>query len=127
MNIVLWILQILLALIFIMTGSMKLIQKKEAVLERMGEQMGWVNDFTQQQLYLIGLLEIASALGLILPALTGIFPILVPLAAVGLAFVMAGAAITHLRRRERSMMVITIVIMLAALFVANGRFNVVPF
>jgi hypothetical protein len=105
---------------------MKLLQKKEAVLERMGERLGWVDDFTQRQLYAIGLLEILGALGLILPALTGTFTVLVPLAAVGLVVLMLGATLTHRRRAERDMMIFTLVLALLGFIVAYGRFAVVP-
>ncbi len=123
MNIILWILQILLALAFGMAGFMKLTQPKE----KLGAQMPWVNDFSQGNVRIIGLLEVLAALGLILPALTGILPILTPLAAVGLVFVMIGAMITHLRRKENPMMGVNLVLLLLAAFVAYGRFIAVPF
>jgi DoxX-like family len=62
--------------------------------------MGWVEDFSPGAVKSIGTLEVLAAVGLILPAALGIAPVLVPLAAVGLAVLMAGAIITHLRRHE---------------------------
>ncbi|MDX2075202.1 MAG: DoxX family protein [bacterium] len=101
MDIVLWILQILLALVFGMVGFLKITQSKEKVLASpMADRMGWVNDFTQGQLRIIGSLEVLGAIGLILPKLTNILPWLTPLAAAGLILVMIGAALTHLRRKE---------------------------
>lgn len=126
MNIFLWIIQGTLAGMFLMTGVLKLSQKKETVLERRGDQMGWVEGFSQPQLNLIGFLEVLGALGLLLPALTGIPPILVPLAALGLAALMVGAAVTHLHREETGMTIFTLVMMVLALFVAYGRFAIDP-
>ncbi len=96
MNIVLWVLQGLLAGMFLMTGTIKVIKKKDAIKD----QMGFVEDFTQQQINGIGILEILGALGVILPWATGILPWLTPLAAVGLALTMTGAFLTHARRKE---------------------------
>lgn len=123
MNTILWILQGLLAVIFLMTGVMKLIRKKEEV----ADTMGYVNDFTQVQLYGIGVVEILGAAGLILPVLTGILPVLTPLAAVGLAVIMIGAFFTHLRREEIVPMgIMNIVLFAMALFAAYGRFFLLP-
>ena len=62
-------------------------------------------------------------MGLVLPAALGIAPVLVPLAAVGLVMIMAGAAITRLRRREFTHMVGDLVYLALAGFVAWGRFG----
>ncbi len=122
MNIALWILQILLAVVFVMAGAMKLMQSKEQIAEK----MAWANDFAPGQIKLIGLVELLGALGLVLPGLTGILPILTPLAAAGLALTMVGAAVVHLRRGEGPMAVPSIVLLLLSLFVAYGRFVLVP-
>ena len=74
MDTLLWIDQGLLAFMFLMAGMMKLMQPKE----KMADMMGWVEDFTQNQIRLIGLAEVMAALGLILPGLTGIMPCLAP-------------------------------------------------
>ena len=105
--------------LFLMAGGMKLMRTKE----QMHEQMAWVEDFSQGQIRGIGLLEIFGALGLILPALTGILPILTPLAAVGLGSVQMGAFFTHLRRKELVPMGIMNMMLIAmVVFVAFGRF-----
>jgi len=98
MDVVVWIFQFLLAGLFGMLGSLKVIQPKEKALEM--PNMGWVNDFSQTQLRIIGGLEVLGAIGLILPKLTNILPFLTPLAAVGLMLTMVGAMLTHLRRKE---------------------------
>jgi uncharacterized membrane protein YphA (DoxX/SURF4 family) len=121
-NIVLWILQVVLALAFGMAGISKLTQPKE----KLAAQMGWVEDFSQGTVRLIGLVELLGAIGLILPALTGILPILTPLAALGLVLVMVGAILTHQRRKETPMMAVNLVLLLLAAFVAYARFVAVP-
>ena len=119
MNIALWVVQILLAVAFLGSGLMKLTQPKEKI----ATSMAWAADFSPSTIKLIGLVEVLGALGLVLPAVTGIAPILTPLAAVGLALVMVGAAITHARRGESQMIVVNVVLLLLAAFVAWGRFG----
>ena len=123
MNIALWIVQGLLAAAFLMAGFMKASQPKD----KLAEKMAWVNDFTASQVRNIGIVEVLGAIGLILPAITGILPILTPLAAVGLGITMIGAAKTHLRRGENQMIMPNIVLLLLSAFVAYGRFVAAPF
>ena len=120
MNTVLWIVQSILAMMFLMVGMMKLMQPKE----KMAEKMAWVEDFSQGQIRGIGVLEVMGALGLILPMLMGILPILTPLAAVGLALTMVGAFLTHMRRKDPMvpMGVMNMMLFAMAAFVAYGRF-----
>ena len=122
MNIALWIVQGSLALIFLMAGGMKIMRSKE----KLATNMAWVEDFSTAQVRGIGILEILGALGLILPMVTGILPILTPLAAIGLVLDMIGAAITHVRRGENNMVPVNVVLLLLAAFVAYGRFALVP-
>lgn len=122
MNIVLWIVQILLALAFAMAGIMKVTQP----IDKLEARMGWVKDFGARGVRLIGSLEIVGAIGLILPAVTGILPWLTPVAAIGLALTMVGAMITHGRRGEYSGIGVNVVLLLLALFVVYGRFVIVP-
>ncbi len=120
MNVVLWILAGLLAVAFAGAGLMKLAQPK-AKLAASG--MAWTEDFSDSQVKGIGAVEVLGALGLILPAALGIAEILTPLAAAGLAITMVGAAITHLRRGEGSMVPINVVLGGLAVFVAVMRFG----
>lgn len=120
MNIFLWILAILLSLAFLAAGAMKLIQSKEKLS---ASGMGWVDDFSPGAIKAIGALEILAAIGLVLPAAFDIAPILVPLAATGLVILMAGAAVTHARRKEPQMMLINAVLLVLATVVAWGRFG----
>jgi uncharacterized membrane protein YphA (DoxX/SURF4 family) len=122
MNTALWVVQVLLALAFGMSGLMKATQPYDTVKAR----MTYAEDFSPGVIRLIGILEVLAATGLILPALTGILPILTPLAAVGLVLTMIGAMLTHLRRREPGAIVFNLVLLALAAFVAYGRFVVVP-
>lgn len=97
MLIALWIVNALLALAFLGAGLMK-VARPAAALQAVG--MTWIEDFGPASAKLIGALEVIGALGLILPLLTGVAPILAPLAAVGLAVLMIGATVVHLRRKE---------------------------
>src|SRR5579859_5106043 len=99
MNTAVWIVQILLALAFLMAGATKLTQP----VEKLAERMAWVNDFSPSIVRAIGAVEVLGALGLILPAWTGILPWLTPLAAAGLVLDMIGASLEHARRKEFSM------------------------
>ena len=117
MNIALWIVQALLAIAFLMAGGMKLMQPKEKLAER----MAWVEDFSQNTIRGIGLLEVLGAIGLILPWALTIVPELTGFAAIGLVLTMIGAAVTHLRRGETQMIVPNVVLGLLAAFVAYGR------
>jgi uncharacterized membrane protein YphA (DoxX/SURF4 family) len=122
MGIALWVGQVLLAVAFLGAGAMKLSQPKE----KLAANMAWVEDFSQGSLGLIGTLEVLGALGVVLPALTGILPWLTPLAALGLVLTMAGAAFTHLRRNEYGDIAKNAVLLVLAAFVAYGRFFVLP-
>ena len=122
MNIVLWVIQILLAIGFLMAGGMKLMTPHDAL----ATQMAWVNYMPAFAPKLIGLLEVLGALGLILPSLLRIKPMLTPLAALGLALLMAGAFVTHLLLGEYGMSLPSLVMGLLAAFVAWGRSKRVP-
>jgi uncharacterized membrane protein YphA (DoxX/SURF4 family) len=117
MNIVAWILQIVLAVAFLAAGGMKLARPKPALVSA---GMGYAEDYTDSNIKLIGAIEVIGAIGLIVPWLTGIAPILTPIAAVGLALVMAGAVVVHIRRKEQ--FVPPLVLGVLALVVAVLRF-----
>jgi hypothetical protein len=96
---------------------MKLTQPKE----KLATNMAWVEDFSQNTVRLIGLLEVLGAIGLILPMALSILPILTGIAAVGLLLIMIGAVITHIRRGEMPLLVPPAVLGVLAAFVAVGR------
>ena len=97
MLIALWILNGLLALVFLGAGLMKLARPKAALAS---SGMAYVEDFSGTQVKLIGTVEVIGAVGLLLPLLLDIAPILSPIAAAGLAITMTVATTVHLRRKE---------------------------
>jgi len=119
MNVFLWILQIVLAAMFALAGVQKSTQPKEKLVTR----LPWVEDFSAGTVRLIGIVELLGAIGLVLPAAVDIVPVPTPLAATGLAIVMALAVNTHRRRHEPSGMALTAALLVAALVVAWGRFG----
>ena len=122
MGIALWVVQALLATAFLVSGATKLSQPKEKLVGK----MAWMEDFSQPTVRIIGALEVLGAIGIVLPELTGLLPSLTPLAALGLALTMIGAALTHLRRAEYDGIAVTTVLLVLAVFVAYGRFFVLP-
>jgi uncharacterized membrane protein YphA (DoxX/SURF4 family) len=118
METVLWILQSLLAGVFLAAGLMKLTQPLPALAEK---GMGFVEDLGEQQVRGIGVLEVAAAIGLVVPAALDLLPVLTAAAACGVVALMAGAAATHVRRREAHMVPVNLVLAAMALFVAIER------
>jgi uncharacterized membrane protein YphA (DoxX/SURF4 family) len=122
MNIVLWILQVLLGVVFIAAGY-----NHGFNIDKARTQMKWMTAVPDNMLRFIGVSEILGGIGLILPAVLGILPQLVAWAAVGLAVIMLLAAVFHLTRREYGAVVMNLVLFALAAFVAYGRFVLVPF
>ncbi|MGB7868030.1 MAG: DoxX family protein [Mycobacterium sp.] len=120
MNLALWIVAIVLAATFAGSGLMKLLVPKDKLVN---SGQGWAQDYTPTNIRLIGFVELVGAAGLILPAVTHIAPILVPLAAIGLVLVMVGAAMVHARRKEAMNIGVNAVLLALAVFVAWGRFG----
>ena len=118
MNIGLWLMQGLLALLFAFAGGMKATQPKE----KLAKNTPYVEDYSQSTIRLIGVLEVLAALGLVLPMVTGILPVLTPLAAVGLVLTMVGAIFVHLRRKEYPNIAVNVLILVLAACVAYGRY-----
>ena len=123
MTYALWIIQILLALMFLFAGGTKLVLPPE-VLASMGSPNqiplpGWFVRF-------IGVAEVLGALGLILPGLLRIKPWLTPLAAAGLFVIMIGATALTVAADGLAAGVIPLVVGLLAAFVAYGRWRLAP-
>src|SRR6202008_4284790 len=123
MNMALWVVAIVFTAGFTGSGLMKLSVPKDKLVKA---GQGWAQDFDPNSIRLIGFVEVLGAAGLIVPAVTHIAPILVPLAAVGLAFVMVGAASVHARRKEAMNIGVNAVLLALAVFVAWGRFGPYP-
>jgi hypothetical protein len=122
LNLALWIVAGLLAVVFLVAGGGKLFVPKEK-MAGMGAASRWVEDFSPGALKAIGALELLAAAGLILPAALDIAPVLVPLAATGAVLLFVGAVITRLRRGEKVTIVGDLAYLAMAAFVAWGRFG----
>src|ERR1041384_5274145 len=103
MNILLWIIQILLALLFIFSGSMKFVMS----VQQMNEQAPVI--LPGLFLHFIGICEILGGFGLILPSLLRIKPGLTPLAAAALAIITAGATVITLLGPMKGLMLLPFV------------------
>jgi uncharacterized membrane protein YphA (DoxX/SURF4 family) len=120
MSIVLWILQGVLAAVFLSAGLPKIVKPKEELVAPMGE---WVNSFPAPGVKLLGLVEILAAVGLVVPPLVGIAPVLSPVAAVGIIAIMAGAIVAHARESAGSKIAMNVVLAVLAAVVVWGRFG----
>lgn len=118
MNIALWIVQVLLALLFLFTGGMKLIMPIEEMTQQL-PMPGWFLRF-------IGVCEVLGGLGLILPWLLRIRPGLTPLAAAGLVVIMIGATVTTIMTGQIAISLVPLVVGILCLFVAYGRWRLAP-
>ncbi|MCU1346882.1 MAG: hypothetical protein JWL70_3148 [Acidimicrobiia bacterium] len=118
MDIVLWIVSGLLAAAFIFAGSNKVVRPKEKLVG----SLPWSEDFSPATIKSIGAVEVLGGIGVILPWLTNIAPVLTPLAATGLALVQLLALIVHVRRHEPSAFPVNAVLGILATFVAVFRF-----
>ncbi|MEV0649568.1 DoxX family protein [Phytomonospora sp. NPDC050363] len=119
MHLALWIVQAVLAVLFFLAGTVTVLTPKE----KLSPKLPWADDFSAGVVRFIGAVEILGALGLILPAVTGVATVLVPAAATGLAVLMVAAAVVHLRRREPGSIVFNAVLFALAVFVAWGRYG----
>lgn len=119
MNVALWILQVLVALLFLMAGGAKAFRP----LDKLTQQWDWIGKVPPRFVRFLGVSELAGAVGLILPATTAILPQLTIAAALGLAVVMGSATAFHVSRREYPSSVRALVILLLTLTIAVGRWK----
>jgi hypothetical protein len=119
-NIVLWVIAGVLAAAFLGAGWVHLTRPREELAKR---GMGWTDDVSPGVVKLIGGLEILAAVGLILPGALHVVPVLVPLAALGLVILMAGAMTLHARRKEPQAIVTNLILLALAAVVVWGRFG----
>jgi uncharacterized membrane protein YphA (DoxX/SURF4 family) len=124
MSIALWIVQALAAFMFLASGFMHAFRFESFASSR---RTSWARDLGPARLRVIGLLEIAGAIGVILPGLVGVDPWLTGIAALGLVAIMIGAAAFHLRRSEMQSLPINAFMAAIAAIVAVGRTVVAPF
>ncbi len=127
MDIALWIVQILLALAFLIHGRMMLVPStSQPTSQAQGRGMEYILAIQPVLRRFIGVAEIAAAIGLILPQLMGILPWLTPLAATGLVVLMVAAVIFHIPRQEYPNIVLNVILLALSTFVAYMRWLVVP-
>ena len=122
MNTALWVVAGLLAAAFLVSGIGKLCTPRER-MAALSPAAHWVLDFSPGTLRAIGAVEVLGAVGLLLPALLDIAPVLVPLAALGLALVMTGALTVRVRRGEFRYALVDVAYLALAALVAFGRFG----
>lgn len=120
MNTTLWIIQGILAAMFLTAGISKSTQPIEKLLK---SGISWADRYPVSTVRLIGVSELLGAIGLILPWSTNIFPILTPIAASALALVMVFAIFHHLKHKEYKAIAFNLTLMALAIFVAYGRFS----
>lgn len=101
MLIALWIINGLLALAFVFAGAMKALSPQAKLI---ANGMAWAEDFGPTPIKLIGIAEFFGGIGLILPLLLNLAPILTPVAAAALAVLMAAAVVVHIRRKDAAVM-----------------------
>ena len=121
MDIVLWIAQGLLALAFLASGIAKLKDDHMTFAASRPPGTSFATDLSEPAFKTIGTLEVLSAIGVVLPWALDIAPALTPIAATGLAALMVGAALTHVRRGERQPIIANAILLALALTVAIGR------
>jgi uncharacterized membrane protein len=119
MNVFLWIVQAILAAMFAISGLGKILQPKD----KLAGKYPWMQDVSQATVRFIGVMELLGAIGLIVPAATGIAPVLTPIAGTGLAVIVVLAAAMHIRRKEPSGVAVTAILFVLAALVAWGRFG----
>ena len=119
MNILLWVLQVLLALAFFAHGCLFLFPPAAFVDQMNAALPRWFQLF-------LGAAEVLAAVGLTLPGLTRIQPWLVSCAAAGIMIVMICATIFHLTRGEVSSAIVTILLLAIATFIAYMRWRIAP-
>jgi uncharacterized membrane protein len=123
MDIALWTVASIFAIAYTAGGIFKLVSP----YEKYAAKLHWPEDFTPGNVKLMGTIELLGGLGLVLPGLLNVAPVLVPVAASGLALYMAGAVTERVRRAEYKELFGDLLFLAAMLFVAWGRFGLVPF
>jgi uncharacterized membrane protein YphA (DoxX/SURF4 family) len=119
MNMVLWVLQVLLAVAFFAHGVMMIVPPAEVAAQMNASLPRWFQLF-------LGVAEVLAAVGLVLPGFTRILPWLVSWAAGGIIIVMVSATGYHVVRGEVSSAVTTLILLVMAALVAYMRYRVLP-
>jgi hypothetical protein len=118
-NVLLWVLQVLLAAAFLAHGLLLLMPPADIAAQML-------MSFPREFWVFLGIAEVGAAIGLTLPGLARVMPFLVAWAAAGIMIVMVSATIYHLARGENSSAVITFILLIMATYVAYMRSRVLP-
>lgn len=121
MNTALWIAASLLALVALVAGVTKTFIPKEKLEHH--DAAAWARDVSPSFVRTLGVLELAAAVGLVLPALVDVAPVLVPITAVCWVLLMLGAMVTHGRLGQPKLVLVNVGYLLLAVFIALGRFG----
>ncbi|MGC9336061.1 MAG: DoxX family protein [Anaerolineae bacterium] len=116
-----WMFSAVLALVLLIVGVTKAFRYEQA-----RKSFLWVRDMPRAPVQVIGIAEVLGAIGLILPAATGFYGWLTPVAAVALGLLMLLAAAFHLRRHEGTEVGLSVILLLMLAFVAYVRWPPVP-
>lgn len=121
MHVILWVAQILVAL-FLLTGAALKFQP----IEKIAAMMPWARQVPAVVVRLLGIIDLLGAVGLILPSLLRIKPLLAVWAAIGVIALMVCATIFHVYRGEVSVVGVNIFCAFIATFIAWGRLKKAP-
>ncbi|GGQ12425.1 hypothetical protein BKA00_006535 [Actinomadura coerulea] len=121
MNVALWIVAGLLAAVALFGGATKVLVPRAKLAEAPGGQ--WTASAGDGFVKTLGGLEMLAAVGLILPAVVGVAPFMVPVTAVCWVLLMVGAMVAHGRRGEAKFVALNLVYLALAVFIAVGRFG----
>src|SRR5262249_50799881 len=122
MNVLLWIIQGLLAVAYLLAGA----PKASWPIAALSRRVVWIGTVPAALVRFIGMAVLLGAIGLILPMLTGILPWLTVAAAIGLTVLQVCATLFHLSRGELKNLPANAVLLLLSLFVVIGRVFTVP-
>ncbi|KAB8194843.1 DoxX family protein [Nonomuraea phyllanthi] len=125
MNLALWIGAALLAVVALAGGAIKTFTPQAKLAASPGG--AWTGDVSAAFVKALGVLEILAAVGLIVPAVVGVAPVLVPVTALCWVLLMIGAMVTHGRRGELRFAILNLIYLALAAFIAWGRFGPWPF
>src|SRR5262249_22156875 len=120
MHLALWIVQGLLAVVMALSGALKVVTPRA----KLAEKLHWAKTWTDTNVKLLGLAEVLGGVGLIVPGVTGILPVLTPVAAVGRAILRRGAVKIPPDLTEPAAPAVVLVAL--CLLVAVGRFALAP-
>ena len=125
MNIALWIAAGLLAVVALGGGAMKTFVPKQKLAATHGGE--WTENRDAGFIKTLGVLELLAAVGLILPAVVRVAPVMVPVTAVCWVALMVGAMVTHGRLGQYKLVLVNVIYLAIAVFIASGRFGFAPF